>query len=279
MSSTAKQQTYSNVSLKQMNQLIAASLAGVLLPLGEKPQKITSSKSNKSTLRKSDKNTSSMIKQSYRHSLSETRKSPHSLPVRSGRNLLSASSMMSTVTSCSDSSTLDDSIATMQRQPRATISALMRYRGITSEASSGPSQSRTEDKFVSSEVEFDKATRGSEHWEMLRSVCPEPSKKFATIHHLAKSKCTWESLTQSLLHSTHRYDKDGKQFSSLNALLIARGTGESPFIDSLAKIEERLKTSLGCVEWNPFPIDYWISKGLEINDYIINNNNSSNNNI
>ena len=268
MSSTAKQQTSSNVSLKQMNQLIAASLAGVLLPLGEKPQKITSSKSsNKSTLRKSDRHASSIVKQSYRNSLPERRESPHSLSVRSGRNLWSASSMMSTCTSCSDAPTFDDSSAVMQRQPRATVSAMMRYRGITPEASSSSSQSSTKDKYVFSEVEFDKATRGSEPWEMLRSVCPEPSKKFTTIHHLMKPKCTWESLTQSLIHSTHRYDKDGKQFSSLNALLIARGTGETPFIDSLAKIEERLKTSLGCVEWNPFPIDYWISKRLQINGH------------
>lgn len=234
-----------------MNQLIAASLAGVLLPLGDKPQKVT---------RKSGTN-KSVFKKSVRTKLPSTRDSPHSLSYRSGRSLWSASSMLSTFSNASEASGFDEdeSSCVMQRQPRATVSALMRYRGIAPVASAF-SDSHSKEKSSLSDAEFDIATKGNEPWDMLRSVCAEPSKKFATIHHLSKSKVTWEALTQSLLHSTNRYDKEGQQFATFNALLIARGGGETLFIDSLGKIEERLKASLGCVEWNPFPIDYWISK-------------------
>lgn len=264
MSVTPKQQTPNTVSLKQMNQHIASSLAGVLLPLGEKPQNVKrKSAANKSTSKKSGRTTlssNSTINQSHKYSLPGKRDSPHSLSIRPGRNLWSASSMMSTFSNVSDGPTFDEdqSNSVMQRQPKATVSALMRYRGIAPSAST---ELNAKEKTTLSDAEFDIATRGNEPWEMLRSVCPEPSKKFATIHHLSKSKVTWESLTQSLLHSTNRYNKEGQQFSTFNALLIARGSGETSFIDSLLKTEERLKASLGCVEWNPFPVDYWISKG------------------
>ena len=95
---------------------------------------------------------------------------------------------------------------------------------------------------------------------MFRSICAEPSKKFATVHHIAKSKVSWQSLTQSLIHSIRRYDRNGLQFSTLASLLVARGDHDGSFTEVWPKIEDKLKTSLGFVDWNPFPIDFWISE-------------------
>ncbi|XP_022795839.1 tubulin delta chain-like [Stylophora pistillata] len=101
---------------------------------------------------------------------------------------------------------------------------------------------------------------GNEPWEMFRSLCSEPSKKFATLHHMAKSKVSWESLTQSLIRSIRRYDRNGMQFSTLGSLLVARGDHDGSFAEIWPKIEDKLRTSLRFVDWNPFPIDFWISQ-------------------
>ena len=95
---------------------------------------------------------------------------------------------------------------------------------------------------------------------MLRSVCAEPSKKFATVHHIARSKVSWESLAQSLVHSIRRYDRQGLPFSTTCSLLVARGDHEGSFAEVWTKIEDKLRNSLSCVEWNPFPVDFWISE-------------------
>ena len=151
-----------------------------------------------------------------------------------------------------------DSSAEMARQPRSTASALLRYRGIVSPPSSKTRKSNMIDSCLSSQLSAG-VSSGNEPWEMLRSVCAEPSKKFATVHHLAKLKVTWEALAQSLIHSIRRYDRQGSQFSTLCSLLIARGDYEGSFAEVSTKIEDKFRQSLGCVQWNPFPVDFWIS--------------------
>ncbi|EDO48954.1 predicted protein [Nematostella vectensis] len=98
-------------------------------------------------------------------------------------------------------------------------------------------------------------------WEMLRSICPEPSKKFVSVYHSEKVKVgqSWDHLCQSLVHSMNLYDKSGHPYSTLASLLIARGDTDNTFAESALKIEKRLKGTLRCVEWNPFPVDFWIS--------------------
>lgn len=270
----SRQKPSGSISLKDMNNYISASLAGVLQPLGTKPKRIKGklkergateiidSKKRKERFHQSGEISSKIdtITKKLSFSLGESQHESEAPRHRSvfDRGLGSASSMMSddpfldTFSCSSDPDTFTD----MSRQPRSTASALLRYRGIVDppETRTFKSDSRQKSQPASS------VSSGNEPWEMFQSVCAEPSKKFATVHHITKSKVSWESLTQSLIHSIRRYDRNGMQFSTLCSLLVARGDHDGSFAEVWTKIEDKLRNSLRFVEWNPFPADFWISE-------------------
>ncbi|XP_032222374.2 tubulin beta chain [Nematostella vectensis] len=238
-----------SVSLIDMNRSIAKSLVGVLQPLGEKPKSIKKT-SKKVGTRKGTKEekkctlNSSHFPFSKAHNFSMAFSDSSMCPTPC--SYLNESSS----TTGSDDETRND----MCKQPGATASALMRYRGITSHLSKGSGTSKPQ------EASLD-VPKGNEPWEMLRSICPEPSKKFVSVYHSEKVKVgqSWDHLCQSLVHSMNLYDKSGHPYSTLASLLIARGDTDNTFAESALKIEKRLKGTLRCVEWNPFPVDFWIS--------------------
>lgn len=270
-----------SISLKDMNSYISASLAGVLQPLGSKPKRIkgkakekgckggvgelNEKKSKTKKLNQSARVISSKtdtVSKKLSFSLDESQAGSDTRHHRSvfGRSLGSASSFMpdehfvDTLSCTSDFDVYDE----MSRQPRSTASALLRYRGIVNPSFSESKTSKI-DSCQSSQLAAG-VSSGNEPWEMLRSVCAEPSKKFSTVHHIAKSKVSWESLAQSLIHSIRRYDRHGMQFSTICSLLVARGDHDGSFAEVWTKIEDKMRNSLRCVEWNPFPVDFWISE-------------------
>ncbi|XP_029187848.2 uncharacterized protein LOC114955200 isoform X2 [Acropora millepora] len=264
----SRQKNAASISLKDMNSYISASLAGLLQPLGNKPRRMKGNVKDKGNRQPS--HTTRLKEHGLKHNIGKSNKtdpisrklsySHDETPDRS--DILASSSSEKPFASFSSdehsmnmlSSTTDlDTDDIMARQPRSTASALLRYQGIVR-----PSTSRTEN-CQSSSLETG-VSCGNEPWEMLHSICPEPNKKFATLHHLAKSKVSWEGLTNSLLHSLRRYDKQGVQFSTISSLLVARGDLDGSFAQESAKIEEKLRLCLGCVGWNPFPVDFWISR-------------------
>lgn len=269
-----------SISLKDMNSYISASLAGVLQPLGKKPKRIKGKPKERARRVMTDiMKDSKSEKFSYsgarpRKQDSISKKLSFSMDDPLGKEDFSFNWSAVTATPqrnssasyLSDDYSVDtlscvtdfDSGAEMARQPRSTASALLRYRGIVSPPSSKTRKSNMIDSCLSSQLSAG-VSSGNEPWEMLRSVCAEPSKKFATVHHLAKLKVTWEALAQSLIHSIRRYDRQGSQFSTLCSLLIARGDHEGSFAEVSTKIEDKFRQSLGCVQWNPFPVDFWIS--------------------
>lgn len=277
----SRQKPSGSISLRDMNSYISASLAGVLQPLGSKPRRlkgklretgfkggvdVTDDKKERKKISKREGILSKTdpISKKLSFSLDESWDKSDVGHYKSefGRTLRSAtaSSVMS------DDHFVDTSSCTsevgayteMTRQPRSTASALLRYRGIVNPSSSETQTSKS-DTCLSSQLAAG-VSSGNEPWEMLRSVCAEPSKKFATVHHIAKSKVSWESLTQSLVHSIRRYDRQGMPFSTICSLLVARGDHEGSFAEVWTKIEDKLRNSLSCVEWNPFPVDFWISE-------------------
>lgn len=275
----SRQKPSSSISLKDMNSYISASLAGVLQPLGSKPKRIKGKLKGRGTKGGVDEIDAKKDKKRFSHgggilsktdtiskklsfSMDESQDISDVRHHRSvfGRSLSSASSLMSDDYFKDTSSFAADldTYTEMSRQPRSTASALLRYRGIVNPPSSETRTSKS-DSCQSSQLAAG-VSSGNEPWEMLRSVCAEPSKKFATVHHIAKSKVSWESLTQSLVHLIRRYDRQGMPFSTICSLLVARGDREGSFAEVWTKIEDRLRSSLSCVEWNPFPVDFWISK-------------------
>lgn len=272
-----RQNPSGSISLKDMNQYISMSLAGVLQPLGSKPKRLKGklkewgaketigSKKRNEIFYKSTETSYKMdtITKQLSFSLNESQDESEVTRHRAvfGSSPGSASSMSSndSIFSSYSYSSDTDSLTDMSRQPRSTASALLRYRGIVN-----PLEKRTFESGDSRQTENSPPAvdvpSGNEPWEMFRSICAEPSKKFATVHHIAKSKVSWQSLTQSLIHSIRRYDRNGLQFSTLASLLVARGDHDGSFTEVWPKIEDKLKTSLGFVDWNPFPIDFWISE-------------------
>ncbi|XP_071943066.1 tubulin delta chain-like isoform X2 [Antedon mediterranea] len=103
-------------------------------------------------------------------------------------------------------------------------------------------------------------SHGNEPWEILQSVCPMPSHKFAHVIHTSQTKSSWETLTGGLLRSFKRYDEDGLTFSSLANLAVARGDKMDTFSKHSKSIEKKIKAAYNCVRWNPYPVDFWIGK-------------------
>lgn len=244
--------------MKEMNQHIATSLAGVILPLENKPKK-------KATSRMEERKNNPIQKcETFRsqETVSDSRGNSgnisgimHTQNFRKILTLSPTDSITETYSSLDLSS--DNSLCVMSRQPNRSSSALLRYRDLAAQKSETPAGA-TESHYLSGPC--GEAVTGNELWDMLTTVCPEPTKKFATLHHISKPKVSWDSLGQSLVHSIRRCDKNGVMFSTLGAILVARGDNELTFPHSAKKIEERLKSSLRCVKWNPSPLDFWISE-------------------
>lgn len=261
----SQQKRAASTSLKDMNAYISASLAGLLQPFGSKPRRIKGNVKDRGsrpllhTAKMMQKglsyntgksNKTDFISRKLSYSLTETLDRSDVFGSKLSEN--SATSFRYSTNVLPSVCNLDGS-KEMAKQPRSTASALLRYQGIVR-----PSPSKTSS--CHSEKLEAGVSCGNEPWEMLRSVCPEPSKKFATVHHVAKSKVSWEALVHSLIHSLRRYDRNGSQFATVCSLLVARGDLDGSFAEASTKIEEKLRLSLGCMEWNPFPIDFWISQ-------------------
>lgn len=55
------------------------------------------------------------------------------------------------------------------------------------------------------------------------------------------------------------------QFKSIANLIIARGDTTNTFHYNMSSMEDKVKSVLGCVTWNPFPLDVWT--GTKQNTY------------
>ena len=254
-----------SVSMKEMNQHIATSLAGIILPLENKPKKTATSKTEERKNNPTGKfgtTRSQEIVLNVSGLRGVSSNMDHIMRTQDFRKKLTLSATDST-TEYYSSLLSDNSLSVMSRQPKRSTSALLRYRGVVAQKYETPA-GMADSHYLSGPC--GEAVRGNELWDMLTTVCPEPSKKFATVHHVSKPKVSWDSLGQSLVHSIQRCDKNGVMFSTLGAILVARGDNHLTFPQSANKIEERLKSSLRCIRWNPSPLDFWISKLFNINN-------------
>nr|XP_006815929.1 PREDICTED: tubulin delta chain-like [Saccoglossus kowalevskii] len=100
---------------------------------------------------------------------------------------------------------------------------------------------------------------GAEPWEMVRSICPMPSVKFASINHITKSKASWDTLASSLLHTVPRHGIHGDVYSAMSTVCVVRGDSTNTFPRYIRTVEDKIKHVYNCVSWNPFPVDVWIS--------------------
>lgn len=115
--------------------------------------------------------------------------------------------------------------------------------------------------------------RGGEPWELIRSGCPLPQLKFLTPAHFASGRSTWEQLVVQLLHSKSmsplRLPKGTPKPRTSSAVVIARGNRSN--MDSFTKhfsatFQSRAAKAFNFVDWNPFPLDLWMSTEKELND-------------
>lgn len=95
---------------------------------------------------------------------------------------------------------------------------------------------------------------------MLRLVCFELLKKFVIVYYVVKFKVFWEVFVYFLIYSLRRYDRNGFQFVIVCSFFVVRGDFDGFFVEVSIKIEEKLRLLLGCMEWNLFLIDFWISE-------------------
>jgi len=95
---------------------------------------------------------------------------------------------------------------------------------------------------------------GSEPWDALRTICPMPSLKFASVDSVGfDHERPWDELCSRLLGpNVERPDA-----ASLATLVVARGVDASDrsFVSTIRRMEERVKRH--SVPWNPFPVNFW----------------------
>ncbi|XP_060557978.1 tubulin delta chain-like [Ruditapes philippinarum] len=101
---------------------------------------------------------------------------------------------------------------------------------------------------------------GMEPWEMLRSICPMPNLKFVQIAQYMNSKMSWSDLLSKVSATIRRYDSSGNPYSSLGNICVARGDTTGGFQLHMGALEPKLKRAYNCVDWNPFPVDFWTAK-------------------
>ena len=96
----------------------------------------------------------------------------------------------------------------------------------------------------------------SEPWELVRSLCPNPALKYITPMH-AQSLGTWEQLFTTAGHQRSA----AACRHTLCLAVVTRGNQVSmkQFSDSTNSTEKRLKQLYRTVEWNPFPVDFYLS--------------------
>ena len=101
-------------------------------------------------------------------------------------------------------------------------------------------------------------------WEIIRSLCPDPSTKFITTNHVLFAKApglSWKQVTSHLLRHSNLWTRQAAVKPHTTSLaLILRGYGLEPFVaQGLSPVEAKLKKAYNTVSWNPFPVDYWMS--------------------
>ncbi|XP_013409803.1 tubulin delta chain [Lingula anatina] len=101
---------------------------------------------------------------------------------------------------------------------------------------------------------------GMEPWELIRSACPMPALKILHLTQGIKSKSSWDNVASSSVYYLKRHDAQGKMYSSLANVVIARGDTHGTFPDYMKQIEDKVKSTYNCVSWNPYPVDFWTGK-------------------
>lgn len=99
-----------------------------------------------------------------------------------------------------------------------------------------------------------------EPWEMLRSLCPMPTLNFVTVDQHATRDMSWTDTCSALLHSWRKHDSAKLTFSSLANILVARGKQPPATENVMRQMEAKVRASLNCVPWNPYPVDAWKSE-------------------
>lgn len=98
-----------------------------------------------------------------------------------------------------------------------------------------------------------------EPWELSRSLCPDPLLKFVSPSHItAKPSTTWDTALTYLLQDVKLQRKDIKTQS---IVLVGRGSPSAidSLLSNLKTVEKRVKNAFNTVDWNPFPVDSWLS--------------------
>lgn len=67
------------------------------------------------------------------------------------------------------------------------------------------------------------------------------------------------------LRRVKRHDTKGIPFKSIANLVIARGDITNTFHYNMRSMEDKVKSTLGCVTWNPFPLDVWTARNNFVN--------------
>ena len=98
-----------------------------------------------------------------------------------------------------------------------------------------------------------------EPWELSRSLCPDPLLKFVSPSHITtKPSTSWDTAFSHLLQDVKLQRKDVKTQS---VVLVGRGNPSAIdcLIGNLKTVEKRIKNAYNIVDWNPFPVDSWLS--------------------
>ncbi|KAL4217210.1 hypothetical protein ACF0H5_023662 [Mactra antiquata] len=101
---------------------------------------------------------------------------------------------------------------------------------------------------------------GMEPWEMVRTISPMPNLKFVQVAQYMNSKMSWSDLLSKLSATWRKYDSCGKPYNSIGTICVARGDTTNSFPLHMSTLETKLSQSFHCVDWNPFPIDFWHAK-------------------
>jgi len=104
-----------------------------------------------------------------------------------------------------------------------------------------------------------------EPWELVRSLCADPSLKFITPIHaqFSKPSNTWDQAISCVTHPSalRRRDPTHRKASCISLVPVARSNPSTikSLICSVSNLERKLKQAYSPVPWNPFPVDFWFS--------------------
>ena len=97
-----------------------------------------------------------------------------------------------------------------------------------------------------------------EPWELVRSLCLDPSLKFITPIHTqsSKSRTTWDQAVSCVTHPSalRRRDPTQGKASCISLIPAARSTPSNieSLIANVGNLEKKLKQVYNSVPWNPF---------------------------